>query len=132
MRVMNNSGLSLVEIMVAITIMVIIATIVGINVWPLVSKAGAKTARIQIAKFEQVLDLYQLDNRGSFPTTEEGLDAVTPYLKSKKIPKDPWGRPYIYELREEEGVQKPFIMSYGADKRPGGIESNKDITNEDE
>jgi general secretion pathway protein G len=53
-----------------------------------------------------VLDVYKLDV-GSYPTTEEGLEALVqkpidaanwngPYLKGDQVPLDPWNHPYIY------------------------------------
>jgi general secretion pathway protein G len=87
--------------------------------------------------------MFRLDN-GFYPTTEQGLIAliekpssepVPPkwsengYLDKKKLPKDPWGREYLYL---SPGVNGDYdILSYGADGAPGGDGKNKDINNWD-
>lgn len=48
-----------------------------------------------------------------------------PYLP-KDVPRDPWGRPYIYTYPGEHGVE-PDIVSYGADRQPGGEGIRADI-----
>jgi general secretion pathway protein G len=51
-----------------------------------------------------------------------------PYLES--LPKDPWGRPYIYEFKE--GSTPPFtIKTYGRDGKKGGTGEDKDYSNLD-
>ncbi len=47
------------------------------------------------------------------------------YLDKAKMPKDPWGREYLYL---SPGVHDDFdILSYGADGAQGGDGKNKDI-----
>jgi general secretion pathway protein G len=45
----------------------------------------------------------------------------------KKVPKDAWGREFIYESPGRNGDFDLF--SYGADGQEGGEDSNSDITN---
>ncbi|MCQ2368110.1 MAG: type II secretion system protein GspG [Kiritimatiellae bacterium] len=63
---------------------------------------------------------------GHFPSTEEGLSAltnITPKVKgwfgpyTKRIVPDPWGREYVYETRSEGG--NPILYSCGPDGRMG-------------
>ena len=49
-----------------------------------------------------------------------------PYLKNGKIPKDPWNNKLVYEYNADSN--KYNILSYGADRRPGGADFNKDIS----
>jgi general secretion pathway protein G len=87
----------------------------------------ALAARNQIDHFITALNGYKADV-GSFPTTTEGLEALRtnpgyagwngPYLPSP-IPRDPWGSPYLYTYPGSHGIQ-PDIVSYGADRQPGG------------
>jgi general secretion pathway protein G len=45
----------------------------------------------------------------------------------KDLPKDPWGRPYLYRVPGPEGA--PFaVLSLGADGQPGGSGRDADIT----
>jgi len=129
-------GFTLVEMLVVITIIALIMALVGPRVLNYLTDAKIKTAKIQIASFENALDLYYLDaNR--YPTTSEGLRALIerpggtatwsgPYLKSDAVPNDPWGRLYVYRSPGEHG---PYdIMSYGADGQEGGTGADADVT----
>jgi general secretion pathway protein G len=69
------------------------------------------------------VDQYRLDNR-RYPTSEEGLAAVQPYLK-KTLPMDPWGRAYVYRVPGEKSEYE--IVSYGRDGKPGGTGEDADI-----
>ncbi len=131
----TERGFTLVEMLVVITIIALIMALVGPRVLNYLTDAKIKTAKIQIASFENALDLYYLDaNR--YPTTSEGLRALIerpgstaawsgPYLKSNAVPNDPWGRLYVYRSPGEHG---PYdIMSYGADGQEGGTGADTDI-----
>lgn len=89
------------------------------------------------------IDMYVADN-GRPPTTEQGLQALLrlpiagpqaknwngPYLR-KGIPKDPWGRNYIYTSPGRHKVDYD-IVSYGGDGREGGVGGDADIASWDE
>jgi general secretion pathway protein G len=101
-------------------------------------KARVRAAHAQIQQLATALDSYKRDV-GSFPSTEQGLQALRvkpqgvsgwdgPYL-SKDIPNDPWGHPYIYKF-PGKSPDKPEIVSYGADGAPGGEGYNADIISE--
>ena len=76
---------------------------------------------------------------GRYPTTDEGLEALTsapddvkrwngPYLKHA-IANDPWGNPYLY-TSPTSGKDSFLIESYGADGKPGGDGVAADIKDE--
>lgn len=129
----RDVGFTLVELMVVITIIAILATIVGFNVFEAMDTASLTQAKSQIKNFETALTAYRLKfNR--FPSTAEGLEALITnekgvnFLRSNEIPKDPWGQPYLYT---SESAREFKIVSYGADRQPGGSgEYDSDITNE--
>src|SRR5262249_16805644 len=52
-----------------------------------------------------------------------------PYLP-KDVPRDPWGMPYLYTYPGTHGAQ-PDIVSYGADRQPGGEGINADVVSWD-
>jgi general secretion pathway protein G len=138
-RQLGASGFTLIELLVVMLILGLLAGIVGPRLFGQTDEAKVTNARIQIENFSTALKIYKLDN-GSFPTTEQGLEALvsppqggnTPtkwreggYLEKSTVPKDPWGLPYVYL---SPGVHSSFdITSYGADKTPGGEGINKDI-----
>ncbi len=135
-----QEGFTLIEIMVVIIILGLLAGLVLPKFLGQEEKAKREVAKTQIRSLEQALDSYKLDN-GFYPTTDQGLDALIKkpetgrvpgkwrdggYLKPARIPKDPWDKEYVYispgsENREYE------IVSYGADKEPGGEGNNADI-----
>ncbi len=137
----SRSGFSLVELLVAVSIMLILAGVVALNLLHEPGKARQARARSDIATFKTALQLY-LDDNGVLPTQRQGLQAlvvrpVTPpipqswraggYLDRTTLPDDPWKQPYLYFAPGRN--QEPFeIVCYGADGQPGGEELNADIS----
>ena len=131
----GNHGFTLVELLVVLTIIALIGAVVGPQVMKQLSVAKSKTARMQIEDLSAGLDLFKLEN-GRYPNTQEGLEALIkaprglenwngPYLKKKKIPKDPWNNDYHYQSPGDNG---PYdLYSYGADNAPGGDKEDADI-----
>lgn len=133
-------GFTLIEILVVITVIGLLAALVGPRILGRVSEAKSATAKAQLELLSVALDNYRLDN-GSYPTTEQGLAALQekptrdpaplnwrgPYLK-RTIPADPWGRPYIYRSPGEHDPGGNDLSSLGKDGRPGGEGEDADIT----
>ncbi|HVQ07969.1 MAG TPA: type II secretion system major pseudopilin GspG [Allosphingosinicella sp.] len=118
-------GFTLVELMVVIVILGLLATIVIINVVPALDTASVQKARTDIQTIDSMVQQYYVDNR-RYPTTQEGLAALRPYLR--RISNDPWNRPYVYAAPGRDG-QPYTIMSLGADGREGGSGKDADIAN---
>jgi general secretion pathway protein G len=124
----RQSGFTLVEMLVVLAIIGSIVGLVGPRVLNYLSESKVKTAQIQMENIASALDLFYLDT-GRYPSTEEGLAALVrmpteasswngPYLKSTNIPKDPWGRGYVYRAPGQNG---PYdISSLGPDGREDG------------
>lgn len=137
----TRNGFTLVELMVVIFILGLLTTIVVINVLPSQDRAMVAKARADIATLGQALEMYRLDNL-SYPGSSDGLQALVAAPASltttvryrqggyiKKLPDDPWGRPYQYD---NPGRQGPGfdLYSLGADGAPGGEDDNADIYGE--
>jgi general secretion pathway protein G len=120
----REAGFTLVELMVVLVILGLLATIVIINVVPAVDKATETRARADIEMIDQAVQRYYLDNR-RYPTTEEGLNALRPYLR--RVSQDPWNRPYLYAAPGANG-RAYSITSLGADGRAGGSGKDADIS----
>ena len=129
-----QNGFTLVELMVVIFIIGLLTTVVVINVLPSQGKAMVQKAKADIAILSQALETYRLDNL-TYPDSAQGLTAlVTPPVGAagaraegyiKKLPNDPWGRPYQYTL---PGKSSAFdVFSLGADGAPGGQDDDADI-----
>jgi len=134
----GERGFTLVELMVVIFIIGLLATIVIINVLPSQDRAMTEKARADIATLGQALEMYRLDNL-SYPQSSDGLQALMtppPSLTQpgryrpggyiKKLPNDPWGRPYQYASPGLSGGAFD-LYSLGADGAPGGDGDNADI-----
>jgi len=133
----RRRGFTLIEIMVVIVILGVLAALVVPRVLERPDEARAVAARADIASIMAALKLYRLDNQ-RYPTTEQGLAAlvarpeappVPPNWKPggylEKLPKDPWGHPYVYVNPGLKG--EIDVMSYGADGQPGGTGPDADI-----
>lgn len=136
----NQRGFSLIEIMVVVVILGILASIVVPKIISRPDEARVVKAKQDVLSIQNALDLYKLDN-GIYPSTDQGLMALVekptsnpvprewkqPYLKS--VPKDPWGREYLYLNPGQHGEIDIFTL--GADGQPGGTGINADIGNWD-
>lgn len=134
-RKQSQAGVTLIEMLVVVAIIGMFIALVGPNLWKKVDTARVTTARSQINNFQTALGTYKLDT-GTFPTTEQGLQALRvkpadlnqwngPYMP-KEIPKDPWGHDYVYRFPSEHG-DDPEIVSYGQDGQPGGEGLSADV-----
>jgi general secretion pathway protein G len=137
----GSLGFTLIELMVVIVILGILAGLIVPRIMGRPEEARRTKARIQMESMETALKLYKLDN-GVYPSTEQGLEALVEpptvgeiprawrqggYLEKRKLPKDPWGNPYVYL---SPGLHDDFdLISYGADGNPGGDGKDRDIQN---
>ena len=120
----RRAGITLIEMLVVITIIALFSAIAYQRLTPALEQGRVTAARTQIESLMSALQRYNIEN-GRFPTQEQGLDAVRPFL-TKDIPLDPWGTPYVYRYPGENSSD-PELISYGADGQPGGEEANADI-----
>jgi general secretion pathway protein G len=135
----NQKGFTLIELMVVMFILATLAVVVVPKFMGETDKARTLKAQLDIKNLETALKQYYLDN-ASYPSTEQGLEALTKepggepkpkawraggYVEKGKIPKDPWGNAYVYL---SPGLHEEFdIISYGADGAEGGDGKNADI-----
>ena len=134
----SQAGFTLIEILVASTILLILISVSGFLVSRYLSRARAIGARNQIDAFSMGLTGYFIDT-GRYPSTEQGLQALWrrpsvdpvptdwngPYLE-REIPDDPWGFDYLYQTPGPNDL--PYeIRSRGADGVDGGEGADADV-----
>jgi general secretion pathway protein G len=122
----RENGFSLVEVMVVLVIIALLTTVVALNVLPAQDKAMVGKAKADIAMIDQGLEMYKLNNL-AFPQAGEGLQALVTKGVIKKLPNDPWGRPYRYLVPGQHGEVDVYTL--GADGVEGGEDDNADIGN---
>ena len=132
-RPFRNRGYSLIELLIVLTIIGLLAALVGPTLYAHLKPAKRGAAKAQIENFSTALDSFFIDT-SRYPTSEEGLAALRedpgvvgwsgPYLK-KEIPLDPWGNPFVYRSPGRSGGFE--ILSLGADSNEGGEEDDADI-----
>ncbi|HKF27874.1 MAG TPA: type II secretion system major pseudopilin GspG [Candidatus Binataceae bacterium] len=130
-RFKGQDGFTLIEIMVVILIIGLLALMVVPRLRGVADRAKRTKAQADIQELKQALDRYYLDN-GSYPTTDQGLQAlVSPpsggrlpsnyeqggYIE--KLPSDPWGNQYFYQSDGSTYALKSF--------GPDGVQSADDI-----
>ena len=136
----KRHGLTLIELMIVLIILVMLFAIAGPRLLGTQKKADIKGTKAQIGNFEASLKMYAVDMR-TFPSTEDGLGALIkppadeeksrnwdgPYLDDEVIPADAWGGAFIYEYPPTKGSRDfPNISSAGADGEP---DTEDDIAN---
>jgi general secretion pathway protein G len=126
-RRQREEGFTLVELMVVIVIIGLLATVVVINVMPAQDTARIRKAEADIATLEQGVEMYRL-NKMSYPSSGQGLQSLVSEGFIKRLPDDPWGKPYLYAVPGRNG-QSFDIYSYGADGVQGGEGDDADIGN---
>lgn len=119
----NSKGFTILEIIAVIVIIGLLWALVATNFMGKVDEARQVDAQAQIGLLGQALDLYRLE-KGKYPSDEEGLKSIQPYLK-KKLPKDPWGNEFHYKSPGDHGSYD--LVSYGADNAEGGEGNDLDI-----
>lgn len=122
----REDGFTLVELMVVLVIIGLLATVVVINVLPSQDRAMVQKAKADIALIDQGLEMYRVTNL-TYPEASEGLQALVSRGVIKKLPNDPWGRPYRYAIPGQRGPVD--VYSLGADGVEGGDGDNADVGN---
>lgn len=137
-RILNQAGMTLIEIMIVLIIIATMGTFLVSRITGQFGQAKIREAKILVSEIVKNLDQFNLDC-GFYPTTEQGLAALTAaptggrtcpnYLEPyrRKIPMDPWG----HELSYESDGTKFVLKSLGKDGKPGGEKENADISSED-
>jgi general secretion pathway protein G len=134
-------GFTMIELMAVLIILGLLATVLVRNFMGQTDKARVTTTKVNLRLLHSAVSQFKMDT-GRFPTEEEGLKVLIEqpsdvtryepggYLDTTEIPKDGWGRDFIYESYPESG--KPFVIkSLGADGEEGGEDYDADLYSTD-
>ena len=129
----QHAAFSLVELMVVVIIIGLLSTLVAVQTRSYLIASKQNAARAEIATMVSALESFYAD-QSRYPNNEEGIEILTRGTRSfpdgflKKVPTDPWGRPYEYI---SPAVKSPFtILCLGGDGREGGEGGDADISSE--
>lgn len=139
----EQTGFTLIEIMVVVIIIGILSAMVAPVVVGRLENARIEAAMVELRTIEGALKMYRVDNFG-YPTTELGLLALVEkplgsdglnwnddgYLDDDKVPIDPWGMEFQYLSPGPDGSDY-YAYSFGADRQPGGDGAKADISTSD-
>ena len=138
-RMRTEHGFTLIEILVVCVILGLLVALVVPKILGRTDDARQTATKVQLRNIEQALQLFKLDT-GTYPSTEQGLDAlvhkptvgVIPsryreggYLP--KVPVDTWGHPLQYRSPGTDGKRDYELLSLGADGKPGGQGYDADL-----
>lgn len=135
----SDSGYTLLELLVVLAIIGLLVAITVPQVMKILGGARSDAAQLQIESLSQSLDFYELDV-GSYPTTEQGLQALIskpagvehwrgPYVRKERNLLDPWGKAFLYTSPGK--TRRYDLVTLGRDGKPGGEGDDADVTNED-
>lgn len=117
----RKAGFTLLEMVIVLGIIAMIMGGAIFGMRQIAAGARPQQARADINSYLSALSLYKI-NKGSYPTSQEGLNAIVSPNGVKKIVKDPWDRDYVYRYPGKSNPSEPDILSLG----PDGQEGTKD------
>jgi general secretion pathway protein G len=135
--VQNQKGFSLIEILIALTLLAVAGTFVVGKFMDSLHEGQVKATKIQMSNIDARLKEFRR-KCNFYPTTEQGLESLVTkptggreckdypangFIEGEQVPKDPWDNDFIFE---SDG--KTFnIYSYGPDGEAGGEGNDADI-----
>src|SRR5690554_3537114 len=131
----TQHGFSLIEILIVVALMALIAGMVANQVFGGQDRAKVRMAQAQVTALAGKVSQFEMDT-GALPQRLEDLVSASnntkgwlgPYSRESEL-KDPWSTPIEYRA---PGSSSPFeLVSYGADRKPGGSGVNADISSDD-
>ncbi|WP_208353370.1 type II secretion system major pseudopilin GspG [Pseudaestuariivita rosea] len=132
----RRAGATILEVLIVLSIIALIAAVVGPRLVGYLGRAKTETAELQVKNLGEAVQLFYID-MGRYPTTSEGLGVLVnapageaawqgPYMPTADALVDPWGRDYVYE--EPTGQGAFTIQSLGRDGSRGGTGEDTDVS----
>lgn len=132
----RKSGATILEVLIVLSIIALIAAVVGPRVIGYLGTAKSETADLQINNLASAVQLFYVDT-GRYPSEAEGLSVLLnrpagdstwngPYMPTAEALIDPWGRDYLYEPPADDSSFS--IRSLGRDGSTGGGGEDADLS----
>lgn len=132
----RNTGATILEVLIVLSIIALIAAVVGPRVIGYLGTAKSEAADLQINNLASAVQLFYVDT-GRYPSDGEGLSVLLsrpagdtawngPYMPTAEALVDPWGRDYLYEPPATDGSFS--IQSLGRDGAAGGSGEDADLS----
>ena len=120
-------GFSLIEVIVAVTIIALFAAVIAPTLLGRVGTAKVDKARVEATSIANQIKIYLTENKATTLDGDFTLEMLVPkYLQSTDDLRDPWGNSYVLDRPGSTG--RDFdIVSLGADGVRGGEGDNADI-----
>ncbi|MFZ4081297.1 MAG: type II secretion system major pseudopilin GspG [Pirellula sp.] len=126
-----RKAFTLVELMVVLVILALLTGVVTINIRGYLLRSKQQIAKIEIGKIIEALESFNAAF-DRYPTNQESIAVLTQQSNEFPegiltfLPTDPWGQAYDYRC---PGTNDPYeIVCFGADRREGGSDGDRDIT----
>jgi len=121
---------TLLEIIVVVTIIAMLAALVGPRVLKYLGTSKINIAKAECAEIEKTVQLWCADQGMTRPPDDFDLVALVEgaYLKKREDLVDPWNRDYMIVIPGERNPDFD-VLTYGADGEQGGEGENADISN---
>ena len=127
-----DRGFTLVEMLLVLVILSTLAAVIypnmakhGLRARITATKTQMQVLRTALSQFEMDNDHYPQGRNGLLELVQRPRDAKNwrgPYLEKKVVPKDAWGRDFIYESPGKHSPESYDIVSL----RPDGVEASED------
>ena len=122
-RLHPRRGFSLLEVIIAVSIIALLATLVVPRLTRFLSGANDNKAVAEVNSLANTVKLYMASETTGTLTDDFRLDMLLdgddPYLNNSEDLVDPWGNNYEIIIPGEQNLDFD-IISYGADGKPGG------------
>ena len=116
-----REGMTLVEIMVVIAIIVTLMSILGFGVFQIFNNSKVSTTQLQMREVDKNIQLYAV--KKGVPDTSEGLATV---YGGQRVPTDSWGNDFVY-VKPGPAGRDYDLVSLGSDKAEGGEGNAADL-----